>query len=118
MSFPLCIGLKISVVSRISPITHHVREVVDSWQAFVDDELERDSRQEQKERRLETVLRCTLLDSERQTRQTADRRLTYTSSSSSSCLRQLCPVVLFPRANIAFLSLPTNTARIFEGGSH
>jgi len=67
----------------MSPATRHVCEIVDSWQALVDDELERDSRQQEKEGRLETVLRCALFDRERQARQTADHRLQYTTSSSS-----------------------------------
>jgi len=58
---------------------------VDPWQALVDDELERDGRQKQNERRLESILSQTLLYAERQTRQTADRRLVeYTDAASIS----------------------------------
>ena len=60
---------------QVAAATRHVREIVDPWQALVDDELEGDGRQKQNERRLESILSQTLLYAERQTRQTADRRL-------------------------------------------
>ena len=63
------------MIYRPTCCTDQVGEIGDTWQALVDDELEGDGGQDERERQLETVLRQRRLHGERHERQTADEEL-------------------------------------------
>ena len=67
----------------MSDITNKVREIGNPRQTLIDNELERDGRQQEKERQLESVLRQSQIDRPRRERNAADEEL-YTAQQSQA----------------------------------